>query len=864
MNKLKWLFFIPEQLREEIEGDVLQRFDRDVKKFGKPRADLRLWWNMFRFFRLSIILRNKISIQPPMMLGNYFKVMWRHLARHKVNAFINVLGLTTGITFALVIGVYVWGEIQVNQQLADVDRLYIFDGTDSKGNWTGWFAPAPMGRTLAEEYPQMVESYYRFYDRNINVSHEDNHYVYQAIMGDSTLLTMSGLPVLFGDPKTALIEPNSVVITEQVALSLFGRSDVVNEMVTIRGFDGKQNAYKVTAVVPKPGRNSVTDLIGINAQVFLSKKNNADFNYPDPDKWESGGSITYLKLAKGADVHEVEKKVMGLKKERVPAALQDDVTLTLKNLDDYYLQTSNGAARNLITTLSGIAIFILILAVINFINLSVSGATARLKEIGVRKVIGSLKSQIAIQFLSESVMLTVFAGACSLLIYALLKRFFEGVLNTELLSITEFNSMFWTYFAIGIVTTGLLPGLYPSLLLSSYNTVDSLKGKLRSAKQSSWLSRGLVTLQFTISIFVFICALVINKQVSMFLTSDLGYDKSYILTVSSTPRIYTQQGFNQIAAAKSEFLRLPKVESVSLSWEIPNGNNRGDLPLYVEGTEKSKAITIRYFLTDEDYDDVYKLMLVDGVFMTAEGETWKPGDIVINESAAKTLGVGVGDRIKQTFDDNVTFTIRGVVKDITQASMREGRTPLAFLHPQQQFAYRFLSFRLKPGNIQESVAAIERKWRDVFPEDPLDYVFMDDRVAALYKSEMQLQKAADIGTSVMMVIVVIGMLGMVSLAVSRRVKEIGVRKVLGASVWNILRLFSLEYVKIIVLSFVLSIPIAWFEINSWLKDFAYKTSLQWWMFALPGIVLMILALIVISFTTRKAAVSNPVDALRSE
>src|ERR1041385_122492 len=220
---------------EEIEGDLLQRFQRDLKKFGRAKAKLRLIWNITRFFRLSIILRNKINIGPPIMFGNYFKVMLRHMARHKVNTFVNVLGLTTGITFALVIGVYVWSEMQVNQQLKDVDRLYIFDGTNSKGDWMRWFAPAPMGRVLAEEYPQMVESYYRFYDRNVKISHGDNHFIFQSIMGDSTLLTLFGLPVLYGDPATALIEPNSVVITEPVAYSLFGRTDVVGEMVTVPG-----------------------------------------------------------------------------------------------------------------------------------------------------------------------------------------------------------------------------------------------------------------------------------------------------------------------------------------------------------------------------------------------------------------------------------------------------------------------------------------------------------------------------------------------------------------------------------------------------------------------------------------------------
>jgi len=865
----KWVgkllnLFCPEALREEIEGDLFQRYQKDLGNHGKGKAKLNLLLNTLKFFRPGILFRNKISTRPPYMIGNYFKVMLRHLSRHKVNAFVNILGLTTGITFALVIGVYVWGELQVNQQLKDVDRLYIFDGTDSRGNWTGFFAPSPMGKVLAEEYPQMVESYYRFYDRMLKLSVNDKHILYQGIMGDSTLLTMLGLPVLFGDPATALVEPNSIVITEKVASTLFGRPDVVGETVTIPDRNDRQVIYKITAVVPKLERNSVTDLVDIDAQVFLTGKNNAQFNYPDLDNWTSGQSITYLKLAKNADVTAVEKKIAELKKERVPATLQDDVTLKLKNLGDYYLLTQNGAARKMILTLSGVACFILMLAAINFINLSISGATARLKEIGVRKVIGGVKRQIATQFLTETVMMTLFAGLASLIIYSLLHEFFEGVLNTPLLTIFEFSKEFWFWFTGLLIGVGIIPGLYPSLLLSSYKTVDSLKGKLRSGTSGNWLSRALVTVQFTISIFVFICAIVVNSQISLFLHSNLGYEKSYLLTVSSVPRIFSPTGLNQMDAAKNEFLRVPQVESASLSWEIPNGNNWGGISVYPDGGDKSKPVPVLTLFTDEDYEDVYKIGMIEGDFLFDDGDHWKYNDIAISESASKALNVGVGERIRPLNSDTTVFTVKGITKDYTQASMRDTQSPILFFHPRQQYVYRYFSFRLKPGDVKESVAALEAKWREVFPEDPFDYAFMDDRLADLYKTEVQLQKAVDIGTIVMAVIVAIGLLGMVSLAVSRRVKEIGVRKVLGASVWSILRLFSAEYIAIIIISIIIAIPLAWLETNNWLQGFAFKIEVTWWMFAIPGIVLMMLALLVVMATTRKAAVSNPVDALRAE
>ena len=744
--------------------------------------------------------------------------------------------------------------------------MYIFENTTKDGSMPAFFAPSMLSKAITEEYPQLVENYYRFFDRMVKVSANDKNFIYQSMVGDSTLIDMLGLPVVHGDGHSALKDPYSVVISEDVAKQLFGRADVVGEQVSIASGSAARKEFRITAVLPKLQSNSVTDLIHINAQVFLSFKNIDDFLLPNPDDWQSTWCLSYLKLTKTADPLEVEKVAMKLEAERNSTLNKVEGTqLHLRPLSDYHLLSGNAAVQKMILILAGIAAFILLLASINFINISISGATARLKEIGVRKVIGSVKKQIVFQFLAESIIVTLFAGICSLVIYEAFRNFFGSILGTSLMSVFDFSFAFWRWYVGFILLIGFLAGSYPSFLLSAYKAIDSLKGKLKSGSNKSMLSKGLITTQFTISIFVFICSIVISRQISLFLESDLGYDKSYIITVSSTPRIWSQEGVNTMKAAKQEFLTVPQVQNATLSWGVPNGNAISqDMNMRIPGTDRSTAQVINFLGTDEDYLDVFKMTLLEGTFFNKDGGTWNPNDIVLNETASKSLGVGVGGRLIALFSDSVYFTVKGIVKDFNYNSLHQAVRPMGFIHTNESFMYRFFSFKVNPGNVVESVNAVEKKWHEVFPDDPFDYAFMEDRLSALYKSEVQLKKASTVGTGVMTVIVIVGVLGMVSLAVSRRFKEIGIRKALGASVWNILRLFSVEYVKIIVLSAVLAIPIAWFGVSRWLEGFALRVGLSWWMFAIPGVLLMAIALFVVIVGARKAAVSNPVDALRVE
>jgi putative ABC transport system permease protein len=860
---LQW--FCPEELFESVEGDLLEQFDMDVNHVGVRKAKWKFVWNVIRFFRPGIVLRSKFSIELNQlyMLKNYMKVMLRSLVKRKAYAAINIFGLTIGLTFSMLIGVFVWQELQVNKQLKDVDRLYIIEQEQTSTKAADFMAPAELAKTMIDQYPSTVSDYYRFWDRNVKISKDDKHFIIQSIVGDSTLFSMFGFPVLYGDITSALDKPYSMVITEKVALQYFNRVDVVGESLMLSSGTEDKREFIVTAVVPKLERNSVSDLVGIDAQIFLSFQNWADFRLPEPKGWGQT-MVSYLKLAPGISSAEVEKLMGEMISKHAPNEIKHNLKLKLAGLDDYYLLTNNGASKKMVAILSGVAAFILILAIINFVNISIGSATVRLKEIGVRKVIGGLRKHLVFQFLLESIILTFVAGIVAVIFYELFRHTFEGLFSTTLLSVLDLEITFWNWSLALLIVIGIMAGAYPAFFMSSYNAIESLKGKLKSSRAIIPLPKVLVTLQYLVAITIFTCAIAITEQVGYFLKKDLGYDKSFVLTVSSVPRIWSEAGINQMNSAKKMFLNSSVVESATLSWEVPNGNSAGDANIYKDGSEMEKSVSMPLLKTDEEYAKVYGLKLLDGKYFISDGESWQPNILVINEKAQKALNVNVGDKVRMPWAGDTRFTICGIVKDFHFTSLREEVKPLAILHTRELNVFRFFSFRLKPGEVGAAVEEVQAIWKKAFPEDPFIFDFMDQQLERLYRTEIQLKKASTVATVLMLVIVLTGIIGVVSLSVSRRIKEIGIRKVLGASVTSILSLISKEYLRLSIVAFALAVPLAYFFISDWLNGFSYRIQMSWWMFLLPGVTIISITVLVVSWQSLKSALLNPTRTLKYE
>lgn len=865
---LKFLKFIcPDHLHEEIEGDLIQKFHRDVKAVGEKRAEKRLMWNSIRFIRPEIILRNKISFKTNHadMIKSYFILSLRNLLKHKFYASINVLCLTVGITFALLIGLFVYSEQQVNKSLREVEQLYLLESQVKSNPNRDFFSHCPLPSQSVDQYPELFESYYRFFDRNITLSKGDKHFRIQSMVGDASLIPLFGFPVLAGDPQRALDKPNSIVITRKTALQFFDDIDVVGKTLTVSTEQRGKQEYAITAVIENPDdKNSVSDFMNMDAQVFLSLENARDFlPFFDANSWDRF-LISYIKLKPAADRIEAEialnKIITGISTQFMGEAR----SYHLAPLSDYYLITNRGAVQKLLWSLTVFVGLIFVLAISNFINISIGRSLSRAKEVGVRKVIGGLRKQIVIQFLLESCMVALLSGLAGILLYELLHGYFGSLLQTTLPSVLHFEPSVWWFLMIGVLVVGLLAGIYPAIFQSLARPVDSLKGKLTSVKGTIRFSRVLIGTQFLITIFIFIAALTVSRQVSFFMEKNLGFNHTQVVVVNSVPRLWNEEGFSKMESAKKEFLQSSGIEAVSLSWGAPDGNfSPGGSKVYKAGTPADQGVVHVVTSGDENFQDVFGLKLLAGNFLGTSSQQPR-NSVIINESAQKALHLQVGDQVVATdFGDSV-YTVRGIVADFHFESLHQKVLPMLMMHTRDYRAYRTFNFKVNVSSAREAVEIVEHAWKKSFPDEPFSYQFADEALRSLYLTEMQMQKATSTVTVLMLIIVATGILGLVSLSVSKRTKEIGVRKVLGASLSDILYLISKEYIFLILISFGAAIPLTYYFVSSWLNSFAYRIELHWWMFALPGALILVFTILIVSLQSLRTATINPVKSLKYE
>ncbi|HTE34744.1 MAG TPA: ABC transporter permease [Chryseolinea sp.] len=789
------------------------------------------------------------------------------MVKHKLYSSITILGLTTGITFALLIGVFTWTEMQVNQSLKDVDLLYKLEVKYKDDNGNPLFVPNPLAARTEQVYPDLIDGAYSFLDRNITISKDDKHLRLQSMIGDSTFIPVFGFQVVSGDALHALSRPYSIVITESVARQFFDRTDVAGESLAIATEGGGLKYYEVTAVIQEPEKkNSVTDLVNMDAKVFLSLSNSVEFSLGkhDPDNWQFQ-IITYVKLHQGASPAEGERLLNEVMRREAPPAVSSTQHIKLIPLSDYYRLTNNGAVQNLLVSLSIIVVFILLLAIANFINITISGSFSRLKEAGVRKVIGGLKNQVVFQFISESIMYALFSGLLGVLLYELFKDYLARVLGTEMPSIVTLPVLFWVMMLLAVVVIGIIAGAYPSIYLSTTHTIESLKGKFKSVSATLRFSRVLIGVQFLLSIFILVGAVIMSDQVDYFFEKDLGYDKNAVLVVTSAPRLWTPDGYTKMETAKHELLKSPAISAASLSTGSPSSQfNMNDDLAYQSGHSVEDGVSAAVTGTDEDFAKVYDMQMIQGKYFNAVGETPVPFAVVINEAAQNALSVQLGDNIKMQASGDQEFRIIGIVRDFNFETLHEAIRPVVIMHLREYMAFRFYSIKLNPGDIASRVQEIEKAWHRAFPDAAFVSSFADERIQQRYKTELQLKRAATLASVLMLLIVLTGVLGLVALSVSKRTKEIGIRKVLGASATQILGLIGREYAMVMGISFTVAIPLSYAFIHQWLSSFVYHIPLQWWMFVLPPTFVFGMTFCIIAGQGLRAALENPVKSLRYE
>jgi ABC-type antimicrobial peptide transport system permease subunit len=798
------------------------------------------------------------------MLTNYVKIAWRHLAKAKFHSAINILGLSIGIGFTLLIAAYVWGELQVNKHLRNADRQYII-----QSNWTdpnmglNLTTVGPLAKALHEQYPDLVKNYYRWDGVTSTVSKGDRIFREGLQIGDSTLLTMYGFKLLYGDGKTALNDPFSVVITEDRAIKYFGKKDVVGEMLTIESFSGSKHDFKITGVLQKPSDNSVIHLTPDNDNQVYIPTASIDYFSRSLDSWNNPYMVAYVELQPNVKPSDLQRPMQTLLKNNAPADMAANMRPFLAPLSTYYLNQFDGLVRKMLLTVSVIALFILLMAVINFINITIGKSSTRIKEIGVRKVMGSRQRQLIFQFLTESILVVTLSTLAGIAIYMSAAPVLTDLLGKTIPSVTQFPPAFIGVLALFVLTVGVLAGLYPAFVLARLNTTDSVKGKMHSINANILFRKTLVGFQICTASVVFIGALITMQQVNLFFSKDLGYDKDWVVAVQ-TPRDWTPKGVQHMITVRNELKALPQATEVSLSWAQPDGRSSGSTMVYPQGKDSTGAIAMESIITDENYLPVFKVPLLAGRYFRDAADSLS---VVINASAVKAFGFSSAhDAVgkKAYLPGRFEVTIAGVVNDFHFGSMKLAIQPLLITNVSLNNLFRILCFRLKPGNIAASMDAIQKKWSALMPGSAFEYKFMDESLATMYASEIRLKKAAQLAVVLALTIVLLGVAGLISVSVQKRTKEIGIRKVVGATLANIISLFLKDFLPVVFIGGVVSIPLSWLLMQSWLNEYAYRVPMTPLPFLLSIAAIGAVTTVLIAVQIAKLSAADPVKNLRTE
>lgn len=793
------------------------------------------------------------------MLKNYFKIAFRNLWRHRVFSFINIMGLTVGMTAFFLIFCYVKFELSYDSFHSKADRIYrvvadLKTPTETLNTSGPAWAVAP---NIKNEFPE-VEAAVRVSNDNMLVRKGDVKFEEDKMAwADEDFFKMFDFPLIKGDPATALKDQFDVVLSETAAKKYFGKENPVGQTLLLTG-DGYNS--KVTGVMKDMPENSQIKADMLVSMNTLTKK----FNPGLDSQWANYGNQTFLLLKPGTNAAAFQAKIPGFLERRNGSEMKEIQmypTLFLERLRDVYLYTTrNGSKAGNISNVyifSIIALFILIIACINFVNLTTARSAERAKEVGIRKVVGAGKQQLARQFVGESILLCMIAFILAIGLSALLLSLFNQLSGKIILDGIFSQPQYIGILFLTALCIGLLAGLYPALVLSSFQPIVVLKGRFATGAKGSLLRKGLVVAQFTISIALIIGTIIVYGQMKFMRTRDLGFNKEQemIIDLHGDP---AKNSFKQTISS------LPNVLSTALSGSVPGGGNPGAYSKIENIKGDLQIANLDLYYIDYDYIPQYKMKMLAGRAFSKEFGTDSTQSMIVNEAAMKLFGYNSPQQIiGKRFDQwGRKGTVIGVVQDFHFRSLQEVIKPLSMrIEPDGS---NLLSIKLASANVPATIAAIESKWKTFMPKWPFSYFFLDESFDKQYRSEERFGKLFFNFSILAIFISCLGLLGLASYSTMQRTKEIGIRKVMGASVQGIIGLLSKDFLKLVVLSFVIAAPVAWYFMHGWLKDFAYRITISWWVFILAGVLALVIALVTISFQAVKAAIANPVKSLRTE
>lgn len=812
------------------------------------------------------------------MLKNYLKVAWRNLLRNKTFSFINITGLAIGLACFLMIALYVLDELSYDRYHDNAKNIYRINIDARWGGQDLHMAETSdhMGPTLKKDYPQ-VEEYTRIYAKSgeTRIIRKGTEYISETRTAyvDSTFFNVFKFPALDGDTRTALNQPNTVVMTESAAKKYFGGINAAGKTLEVRE-GGRDVSYKVNAVIEDvPGNTH------FQFDLLFSMKS---LDYP----WDQVGNMnfhTYLLLKPGTDHRSFQNQFSEyIVKHLLPAFKEfkinsleefekagNRISFSLIPVTRIHLYSDRQAGEELspsgsvqyVAIFSAVALFILLIACINFMNLTTARSAGRAREVGIRKVLGTERKKLVMQFLTESTLMVLLSMLIAIGIAFWALPLFNSVAGKSMNLESLLSPVILPLLVALPFVVGLLAGSYPALFLSAFKPIDVLKGKLKIGTKSVGLRSALVVFQFSTSIVLIIGTLVVYRQLNYIQTKDLGFNKEQVLIIDGAYALGKKAD-----VFKREVVQMPGVKGGTLSSFLPVSNStRGSYNIFKNPiANASNSFNVQYWRIDPDYLQTVGIKLLKGRNFTP-GYGMDSSSVIINETTAGILGYKdpIGKNL-YSIDDAGKATahpIIGLIKNFNFESLHHTVGPLVFV---LQESTGLASFKINTENINPVIEQIKNKWLTMAPGMPFSYRFLDESFHEMYRAEQRVGKIAMIFSALAIMISCLGIFGLATFIAEQRTKEIGIRKVLGASVGEIVRLLSVEFMKLVAIAFIIASPFAWWVMNKWLLDFVYRINISWWIFVVAGLAAIFIAIFTVSFQAIKAAIANPVKALRMD
>jgi putative ABC transport system permease protein len=864
---LEW--FCAPHLLEEVQGDLHERYSRDMQQWGVARANQNYALNVLRFLRPFALKRQPATYSSrnrtggpagppplfsPVMLRNYIKTAWRNLIKNRFYSLINITGLTAGLAVGMLLLLWVQDELSFDRFHRQSDRIYRLENRVGTGSseqiWTS--TVAPIANFAKREVPEVKDAVRLTYNGAYTLfTYKDKVFNEQkSFFTDPTLFSVFDFNLIQGNPAKPFPDNHSVVLTETTAKRYFGEENPMGKVLAA----SNKTYFTVSGVIRDLPKNS-----SIHGDLFLPISllfhdmyaSRTDGRNMDND-FHQFAYDTYLLLQPGVSTGSLTTKLRDIHLRNKPD--DTDLMYLLQALPAMHLYKADGTNGGIETVRMFfiIALLILVVACINYVNLSTARSLLRSKEISMRKIVGAARVQLFMQFLIETALLFSLAAVLATgLIYGLLPAYNQ--LSGKALILDFSDSRIWQVIGVTIAGTLAASSLYPALLLSSFEPLKALKGRVSGRMSEATFRKALVVTQFAVSVILIASTFIISSQLRYIRSKELGYDKTHVFA------FFMRDMSSHYDAVKAGLLNQPGVAAVTRASSniVQIGQQTGDNDW--DGKAQGETMMMRPVSIDKDFIPFFKMQLLQGANFT--GAVADSLHFILNETAIKAARIKdpIGKRFKLWKHNG---TIAGVVKDFHFASMRQRIEPAIFYYDPNQLNAIYIKTTGKDAD--QVVAAAQRSWKQYNAKYPFDYAFLDDVFNNLYRSEQQTGLLFTLFASIAILISCLGLFGLATYTAQVRTREIGVRKVLGASVTGIIQLLAKDFVKLILIAIVIAVPVAWYTMSQWLRDFAYRIDIQWWMFAIAGLLALVIALMTISFQSVKAALMNPVKSLRSE